>query len=349
MIKIFKFVLIPLAALFVLTEAFLRRQPEIAGSVQERRIHCMDSSGLIFLCEGQTEKLNSPGSGHWIITTNRYGERITHPLEILPDSPLSESNPTVKEVWVIGDSIAMGYLLSDPYSPPYQLSRLTGIRTRNLGVDSLGTRGIRIRLEHALEYRAIRPEHVFWIYNVSDYQDDFREEKLLNKEWYRLAYRIHFNLAKASFLYALTRMEPQVTISGTDRIEDSAQPAELSDPENIEIPGDHPTIEHLRNFAAYVKERNIPLTVIFYPGMLPSGKPDLIDPYRKKSMSVMKEEGIEIIDLSEEFASGENMYIRGNGHPTERAAALFASVMAGKLAIRYPEQLQRNALRIPGM
>ena len=330
---VLKYIVLPLLAVFLLTEAFLRRNETIGSSVQERRMHCMDQSGLIFLCKNQSRQLNGPGNGKWTLTTNRYGERITHPLELAPESPLSESNPTVKEVWVIGDSIAMGYLLSDPHSAPYQLSRLTCVRTRNLGVDSLGTRGIRIRLENALEYRAIVPDHIFWIYNVSDYVDDSREQKLLHNAAYRLAYRVHFNLAKASYSYALSRLQPQVTIS------DSVYSKEPENPEKeVVVPENHPTIKHLRNFALYIKDMELPVTVLFYPGMLPSGKPDLKDPYRKKSMEILKSEGIEVLDLSEEFVSNKNMYIPGNGHPTERAAALFASVMAGKLALRHPER-----------
>ncbi len=301
-------------------------------------MHCMDKTGLIFLCENQSRQLQGPMGSKWMLSTNRYGERITHPLELAKDSPLAESNPTVKEVWVMGDSISMGYLLSDPYSPPYLLSRLTGIRTRNLGVDSLGTRGIRIRLEDALEYRAIKPEHIFWIYNVSDYMDDFREEKLLKNRLYRFAYRLHFNLAKASYLYALTRMQPQTTVS--DTIQDPASDAE-KEPE-LQIPDDHPTVKHLRDFAAFIKDHELPVTVIFYPGMLPSGKADTDDPYRKKSMEVLKEAGIEIMDLTKPFVEGENMYIAGNGHPTERAAAVFASAMAGKLAMSHPLELEKK-------
>ncbi|MCB1170969.1 MAG: hypothetical protein KDK25_11560 [Leptospiraceae bacterium] len=365
--KFFLYFLVPLLAMFFLSEAFLRRKPEVQSSVQERRIHCMDDSGLIFLCKDQSKKLSSPRAGQWLLTTNRYGERITHPLEMLPDSPLSESNPTVKEVWVIGDSISMGYLLSDPFSPPYQLSQLTGIRTRNLGVDSLGTMGIWIRLKNALEYRAIIPEHIFWIYNVSDYQDDFREAKLLNNPLYRIAYRIHFNLAKASYLYALTRMEPQITIASGDQIlptgelndskaDSSDRVSQKSteelqeideDPDSTEkdrIPDDHPTLRHLREFAAYVKARELPLTVIFYPGMLPSGKPDLVDPLRKRSMSLLREEGIDVLDLSDVFISNDQMYIPGNGHPTEKAASMFASAMAGKLASRYPGTFDKNRM-----
>ncbi|MBR31142.1 MAG: hypothetical protein CMN77_07485 [Spirochaetaceae bacterium] len=332
-----KYIVLPLLALFLLTEAFLRRSPTISSSVQERRMHCMDRTGLVFLCKNQSRKLQGPGNGNWTLTTNRYGERITHPLELAPDSPLSESNPTVKEVWVIGDSIAMGYLLSDPYSPPYLLSQLTGIRTRNLGVDSLGTQGIRIRLENALEYRAIVPDHIFWIYNVSDYVDDYREEKLLNNALYRMAYRVHFNLAKASYLYALTRIQPQVTIS------DSVYPEDTEDAtQSQEVPENHPTIQLLRQFAQFIKEKELPVTVLFYPGMLPSGKPDLQDPYKKKSMEILKEEGIEVMDLSSEFLENDNMYIPGNGHPTERAASLFASAMAGKLALRHPAHFDQN-------
>ncbi len=336
-----KYILLPLLALFLLTEAFLRRSPIISSSVQERRMHCMDRTGLVFLCKNQSRQLQGPGNGKWTLTTNRYGERITHPLELAPDSPLAESNPTVKEVWVIGDSIAMGYLLSDPYSPPYLLSQLTGVRTRNLGVDSLGTRGIRIRLQNALEYRAIVPDHIFWIYNVSDYMDDFREEKLLNNSLYRMAYRIHFNLAKASYLYALTRIQPQVTIS------DSVY-SESDETARAQLDPDHPTIQHLREFAAFLKEKDLPVTVLFYPGMLPSGEPDLQDPYRKQSMDILKEEGIEIMDLSREFAENENMYIPGNGHPTERAASLFASAMAGKLALRHPNRFDKDSLSKAG-
>ena len=82
--------------------------------------------------------------------------------------------------------------------------------------------------------------------------------------------------------------------------------------------------------------------MLFYPGMLPSGKPDLQDPYKKKSMEILKEEGIEVMDLSSEFLENDNMYIPGNGHPTERAASLFASAMAGKLALRHPAHFDQN-------
>ncbi|MCB1166583.1 MAG: hypothetical protein KDK33_10535, partial [Leptospiraceae bacterium] len=244
--RILKYLVLPALGFFLLSEAFLRRQPDVEASVQERRMHCVDDSGLVFLCKDRSQKLQSPVGGQWLLSTNRYGERITHPLELSPDSPVSESNPTVKEVWVIGDSIAMGYLLSDAFSPPYVLSQITGIRTRNLGVDSLGTRGIQLRLKDALSYRAIVPQHIFWIYNVSDYQDDFREEKLLNDRLYRLAYRIHFNLAKLSYLYATTRLSHQVALAPIEQ--------------EIKIPDNHPTIGYLRSFAQFIKEHDLPLT-----------------------------------------------------------------------------------------
>lgn len=308
-----------IAALIVvsgLLEFLLRRNPTVESARLYRRAHCLTDTGLA-LCPGVQSSFPRPDGKTWELSTNEAGERITPSTFSGLTPPSADANSKKNEIWFIGDSISMGYLLDDRLSPPWIFEERSGRSTRNLASDSLGTLGIQARLEEARNrYPGVAVEHLFWIYNTSDFLDDVKELKMRSSRLYRMAYRLHFTLSQQSALYVKWRTgggDSNALPPGFD-----AAPA-----------ADHPTWTALRDLHAYVMREGLPLTVLVYPGFDPRSKgPAVKDPTTKALLSFLEQEGFDVQDLApdfeEAFRDGRRVYVEGDGHPDEDMSLVFA-------------------------
>ena len=80
------------------TLRFLTTKP--AEEIRYKNIHCLKGFSEIRLCPGVDEVFTRADGKSWDILTNRTGERILSKTQIL-------NSPT--KVWLIGDSMSMGY------------------------------------------------------------------------------------------------------------------------------------------------------------------------------------------------------------------------------------------------
>lgn len=300
------------AGLFALAAEIIVRhsRPDLNNERQYRQAHCFDR--YLLLCPSTSGQFTRPDGSLWTMTTDARGERI-----------VPEHRQGLPEVWWIGDSISMGYLLDDVQTPPYRFAML-GYNVRNLGSDSVGTAGIAYRLQQALHRSDRRPVHIFWIYNTSDFADDIKELRFQKNPALQLAFRLHYELSRKSSLYLFLRSKPgdlNQLPPGFD-----AAPAD-----------DHPTFTNLLSLASMIEDSGLTLTILVYPGMDPrTGKAALQDPTTAKLVRFLQKnrrqkDGLpvfDVIDLRPDFArlekSGHSLYIRGDGHPAEEAARLFA-------------------------
>lgn len=318
MIRLFKRFFAAFVIFLAFTEIILSNYEPVKLKVQQKKIHCLSKERYyLFLCANQKRILPGIRNSTWEMTTNRYGERIT--ASYSDEFTATESTPNLAEIWIIGDSITMGYLLDDQNTPPYLLARNTGLTVRNLGVDSLGTTGIQARLEKAFRDRPVRPYRIYWIYNISDFIDDVREKRMKEDSLYRTAYTVHHLLASYSHIYTWLY---SIVRSGPSGVHAPSNP----DGQTVKIPDDHLTLQNIDNFIKKIESLDMKLTVVFYPGMLPDGSADLNDPYKDAAKERFRSHGTGTIDLTAEFTeSSKDLYTRGDGHPTEKAAMLFAA------------------------
>lgn len=296
-------------------ETLMRRNPTVESARLYRSAHCLNDARL-GLCPNVQSTFPRPDGRTWELSTNEAGERITP--STLPGIAPPEPDAKKKETWFIGDSISMGYLLDDRFTPPWVFEELSGRSTRNLASDSLGTLGIRSRLEEALaRYRGVTVEHLFWIYNTSDFTDDRKELRLRSSALYRTAYRLHFTLSQHSAAYVRLR---------THGADSNALPPGF----DAAPSPDHPTWAALRDLRDTVHERGLPLTVLVYPGYDPrSHGPATADPTTRALLDFLHREGFDVRDLSpafeEAFRDGRRVYVEGDGHPDEDMSLVFAA------------------------
>lgn len=302
-------------ALLIVEFIVRRSRPDLAIERQYRGAHCFEQSYLL-LCPSAQGRFLRPDGSFWTMTIDDRGERI-----------VPESKPGQPEIWWIGDSISMGYLLDDENTTPFAFAA-AGYNVRNLGSDSLGTKGIAFRLHQALKANELEhqpvPQHIFWIYNTSDFVDDVKDLRFESNPLYRLAFRLHYELSRRSALYLLIRSKP-------------ADMNQLPPGFDAAPPDDHPTFANLKSLSAEVAARGLSLTILVYPGMNPeTGGPGVEDPTTAKLVEFLTENRIvtnghpvfDVIDLREDFVrlqqSGQSPYIKLDGHPNDIAARLFA-------------------------
>jgi hypothetical protein len=323
--RIFLFSGLPgfIAGSLLLAEFSVRQnRPDLEIERHYRAAHCFEESHLV-LCPSIRGRFLRPDGSYWTMTTDHRGERI-----------VPASKPGQPEVWWIGDSISMGYLLDDDKTAPY-ISGKYGYNVRNLGSDSLGTKGIAFRLKQALKTVTAPPRQIFWIYNTSDFVDDVKDLRFESDPLYRLTFRMHYALSQRSALYLLLRSRP-------------ADMNQLPPGFDKAPPEDHPTFTNLKSFSKELASRGIPLTILVYPGMNPeTGSPGIDDPTTASLIDFLVRNRIlqnglpvfDVIDLRQDFihlqAGGRSPYMRHDGHPDEIAAQLFA-----EKAHRYMKQFR---------
>lgn len=307
-------VLVAFIATLFSIEIYIRHaRPDLESDRLYRLAHCFEDRFLL-LCPSVNGEFLRPDKSIWKLHTDQNSQRIT-------DFSNSKTLPTI---WWIGDSITMGYLLNDIETAPAQFNQKGGhFNVQNLGSDSIGTIGIWYRLKKALQKvdDSAKPIHVFWIYNTSDFIDDLKDIRIQNSILYRVAFRIHYHISKYSTFYLLLR---------------STSTADMNQlpPGFLEAPtADHPTFKNLLSFKKYLKQNNLSVTILVYPGFDPLKKaPAMNDPTTQSLIEFLNKHQdlnhFDYIDMRPIFdkytKKNVPLYLPIDGHPNQQAADLLA-------------------------
>ncbi len=320
--KIFGWILIVTTVCLCLAEILLRwpGHADVRFKLADKRLHCLDSGGRrVRLCPGARVDFVSPFGFAYTVTTDINGERTTYP----DGTPPAEA----PEIWIIGDSIAMGYGLDDRDTFAALLARRrSDLRVRNLGVDALGAGGTLAILLDGLE-RASRsgtnpPAHVFWIMHMSDFIDDPADEVLAASSARLALRRAHFFASRHSAVYNLLKHW-----SEQGRLSQRANVYT----ERAEVPAQsHPTLRHIAAAITLAREREIPLSFVFYPNVdHATGRTGSDYRLERFLTRFIQERGGTTIDTRPPFlaADRDDLYLPVDGHPAPEGAKIFAKVL----------------------
>ncbi|TGK03717.1 SGNH/GDSL hydrolase family protein [Leptospira selangorensis] len=314
--------------LFLLLEVLLRLPyfPSVQFRLVDKKLHCLETSGSFLsipwmrLCSNQSLDLYHPEKNiRYHVSTDFRGERITSPVGIdVPESAGRNSyNKDTPEIWILGDSVALGYLVSDQESLPWALqnelvqNKRTGI-VRNLGVDALGSFGIQERLTEVLK-DSFPPQAAYWIYHISDFTDSFRELELQNSVKKRIFVRVSYILSKYSAVFNAFKI-----------VYEKYKP-EAAD--NLIIPSsgsvlgpDHPHRQAALSLFKFVKENKIPLILVFLPEPSGSYEPVVDSALVKEVRQIAIDSGISVLDLQKPIfdfwqKSNREIFLPKDGHP----------------------------------
>lgn len=317
---------------FLFLEGALRLPffPSVKFRLDDKILHCMgenfleglfsDSIPWIRLCPNQDIVLYHPEKdSRYRVRTDSLGERIS--------KETSDMQTYGQEVWILGDSVAMGYLVSDPETISWQIQSWADgnekrFRIRNLGVDAVGSLGIRERLQEVVKVSS-SPIAAYWIYHISDLTDSFREESLLSSWKKRILVRAVFTLSRYSALFNLSKIlfekwKPEAA-------ENLVLPSE-----NGILSLDHPHKKALLSLFDFTKENGIPLTLVFLPEPTKEYEPFVDSELVKEVRKIAQDSGIRVLDLQSpilELWEKERIpvFILKDGHPNPRLYRFISS------------------------
>lgn len=306
----------------------------VVYKISEKKVHCYHTpTESIRLCPSVRERLCHPLGFCFNLATDARGNRVVGvPESLIPDpgmdnSPLhSETRSTVASrpsaVWVLGDSLSMGYGVDDEMSFPYLLSQRNFL-VRNLASDSLGaTHTERILLHEWKESISDRspigstsldrkPLAFVWVFSRSDFQDDTQSQSARYK--FFLGKWLH----SMNFLRAYLEQR-KLARDRNDYREYLAEEFQLPD-------RTHPTLMAIRRIADFARSQRVVPVVLLAPDWSPiTGKPNLESSYFLAMKDYFRESGYSIIDTTEDFRGHGDFYIPLDGHPNERAQEVFA-------------------------
>ncbi|MCW7493694.1 hypothetical protein ND861_13670 [Leptospira sp. 2 VSF19] len=273
--------------------------------IRYKQIHCLYDFSEIRLCPNRNESFIRKDGKIWDIQTNDFGERIL------------SNNIESTNLWLIGDSMAMGYGLPTNETPSFYLKSKYKIDVRLLAVDAIGTNGILRILKDSLKFQKSEkhPEKIYWIWNPSDFIDDEREKVGIK----RYLYPIHYLLVRNSYFYRFLLPTPPA-----NKYTSYGNP--------ILYPKSHITYSNLRKFFSDPLVPKEKLTILFSWGMAGDGHPDTKDLNYEMAKEFFKEQDVKTIDLRtktlELYRKKKPVYIPSDGHPGPALAELFADAIA---------------------
>lgn len=322
--------------LFLLLEVLLRLPyfPSVQFRLDDKKLHCLQTSGSLFsipwmrLCPNRSLELYHPEKNiRYHVSTDSKGERFTYEGKIDGRSSYKANSP---EVWVLGDSVALGYLVSDQESFPWALDsileqRNTQIRVRNLGVDALGSFGIQERLTEVLKDSS-PPIAAYWIYHISDFTDSYRELELQNSGTKRIFVRISYILSKYSAVFNAFKI-----------VYEKYKPESA---DNLVIPSsgsvlgpDHPHRKAAITLFEFVKENKIPLVLVFLPEPNENYEPVLDSALVKEVRQIAIDSQIPVLDLQQPIydfwkKGSQEIFLPKDGHPNPALYRFIAEELA---------------------
>lgn len=334
----FQFLLYSIFLLFLL-EVVLRLPyfPSVQFRLDDKKLHCLQSFGDLFsipwmrLCPNQSLDLYHPEKNiRYHISTDFRGERITSTTD---SARWNSDKAETSEIWVLGDSVALGYLVSDQESLPWVFQNESDLDkkslvVRNLGVDALGSFGIQEKLIEVLK-DSPPPQAAFWIYHISDFTDSYRELELQSSIKKRIIVRISYLLSKYSAVF------------NTFKIIYEKYKPESAD--NLVIPSsgsvlgpDHPHRKAAISLFEFVKEKKIPLVSVFLPEPNDEYEPVVDSALVKEVRQIAIDSGISVLDLQQPIydywkKNSQEIFLPKDGHPNPALYRFIAEEIAKKI------------------
>ena len=285
------------------------------------------------LCPNQSLELYHPEKNiRYHVSTDPRGERLTTNRDtgINYIGSISYKATDSPEVWILGDSVALGYLVSDQESLPWAVhsifqKRKDELKVRNLGVDALGSFGIQERLAEVLQ-NSSPPIAAYWIYHISDFTDSYRELELQNSIKKRMFVRISYLLSKYSAVFNSFKI-----------IYEKYKPESA---DNLVIPSsgsvlgpEHPHRKAAVSLFEFVKEKKIPLTLVFLPEPNEKYEPVVDSALVKEVRQIAIDSKIQVLDLQHEihkfWSEGKNpIFLPKDGHPNPSLYRFIAEELA---------------------
>lgn len=318
----FQFLLYSVFLFFLLEVVFrLPTFPSVQFRLNDKKLHCLQTSIDLYsipwmrLCSNQSLDLYHPEKNiRYHVSTDSKGERFTSATSGNNNRSLSAGTP---EIWVLGDSVALGYLVNDQESLPWALDSIfqekkNQIIIRNLGVDALGSFGIQERLAGILEYSP-PPIVAYWIYHISDFTDSYRELELQNSWKKRIFVRVSYFLSKYSAVFnALKIVYEKYKPESADN---------LVIPSSGSVLGpDHPHRKAALSLFTFVKEKKIPLVLVFLPEPNEKYEPVVDSALVKEVRQIAIDSGISVLDLQQPIydfwkEGHQEIFLPKDGHP----------------------------------
>ncbi|TGN02016.1 LA_2486 family SGNH/GDSL-type esterase [Leptospira dzoumogneensis] len=325
--------------LFFLLEVLLRLPyfPSVQFRLDDKKLHCLQTSGNLFsipwmrLCPNQSLDLYHPEKNiRYHVSTDFRGERKTSATDTGESVGRNSYNGNPQEIWVLGDSVSLGYLVNDQESLPWVLNSQFEEKkepklVRNLGVDALGSFGIQERLTEVLKDSS-PPQAAYWIYHISDFTDSYRELELQNSVKKRILVRISYILSKYSavfnaFKILYEKYKPE-----------SADNLVIPSSGNVLGP-DHPHRKAAISLFTFVKEKKIPFVLVFLPEPNEKYEPVVDSALVKEVRQIAIDSNIPVLDLQhkihEFWAEGKNpIFLPKDGHPNPALYRFIAEEIA---------------------
>ncbi|PJZ76141.1 LA_2486 family SGNH/GDSL-type esterase [Leptospira neocaledonica] len=322
--------------LFFLLEVLLRLPafPSVRFRLEDKKLHCLQTSENLLsipwmrLCPSQSLDLYHPEKNiRYHVSTDSKGERF---ISDGKSTGLSSYNANTPEVWILGDSVALGYLVSDQESLPWALQN-EFIKdkkpevVRNLGIDALGSFGIQERLAQVLE-NSPPPIAAYWVYHISDFTDSYRELELQNSVKKRILVRVSYLLSKYSAVFNAFKI-----------IYEKYKPESA---ENLVIPSsgsvlgpDHPHKKAALSLFTFVKEKKIPLILVFLPEPNEKYEPVVNSALVKEVRQIAIDSKITVLDLQQPIfdfwkKSHQDIFLPKDGHPNPALYRFIAEELA---------------------
>ncbi|GBF37815.1 LA_2486 family SGNH/GDSL-type esterase [Leptospira johnsonii] len=322
--------------IFLSLEVLLRLPyfPSVQFRLEDKKLHCLQTPKNLFsipwmrLCPNQSLELYHPEKNiRYRVSTDSRGERLTSSNETRSWSSYRIDTP---EVWILGDSVALGYLVSDQQTLPWAVhsifqERKGQLGVRNLGVDALGSFGIQERLSEVLE-NSSPPLVAYWIYHISDFTDSYRELELQNSLKKRIFVRVSYLLSKYSAVFNTFKI-----------IYEKYKPESR---DNLVIPSsgavlgpDHPHRKAAVSLFEFVKEKKIPLVLVFLPEPNEKYEPVVDSALVKEVRQIAIDSRIPVLDLQQPIydlwkKNDKEIFIPKDGHPNPALYHFIAEELA---------------------
>nr|WP_246052879.1 SGNH/GDSL hydrolase family protein [Leptospira semungkisensis] len=258
------------------------------------------------------------------VRTNSLGERIT-----------AEKNASLnqEQIWILGDSVAMGYLVFDENSLPWILQKDLkdkgqDLLVRNLAVDAVGSLGIQERLKEILE-NSNPPKTAYWIYHISDFTDSFQEERLIGSEKKRILVQVSYYLSRYSATYNSLKV-----------LYERYKPESA---ENLVIPSsgsilskDHPHRLALLSLFNFAKEHRVPLVLVLLPEPKGNYEPFVDSELVKEVREIAMDSDTRVLDLQKEIydlwkKERKEIFLPLDGHPNEYLYGFISAILAKEI------------------
>lgn len=320
--SLFVIVALSIPALLFL-EVAGRNSPKILARMAEKKAHRVASpEPFVRLEPGVHLTLENQAGKPFLITTDRKG------LRIVPGNEREKKcSASIEEIWLMGDSIAMGYGLDDNRTPGYYLHRTTGCPVKVVAVDGNGALALENDLDRMIK-ESNHPDRIVarWIFHPSDFIDDPVYLNLKGNRVKILLRRIHFALGKTFAGYWLV-----LDLLRSGRNDPNGL---VHHREEAMVPSNHPTLQAAYRMGKLASRRGLDFAVIFYPDGDVSDQPAPLDSLKKQTMESFESSGLRVFNISEAFFNykgTEKLYQKGDGHPSEAGAMILGAETARKI------------------